>query len=400
MIRPLRLAGRAVLLLLIITSIFPVAACAGEWSGFVALESRFFLSSAAYENQGNNDLSLAFEPEFYHEWNEGRDSFTFTPYLRFDSRDSERTHLDLRELSWQRVRGDWELRIGWSKVFWGVTESQHLVDIVNQTDLVENFDGEDKLGQQMIRVAWFQPWGTLEFFSLPGFRERTFPGRDGRLRPSLAVDTEEAQYESAAEDGHIDLALRWSHVLGPVDVGVSYFKGTGREPLLRVSTTSAGPKLIPFYEQIDQFGLDLQATVGGWLWKLETIQRQGLVDDFTAITGGFEYTFTLHTGYDVGVLVEYLWDERGSDSPTPFEEDVFVGSRWALNDTQSTEILAGAIFDVESDAAFMLVEASRRLGASWKLELEWRGFSGIPPMDPAAAIRSDDHLSVKIARYF
>lgn len=387
---------------LIAAACLALPATAADWSGYVALDQRSFLSSPAFDDQSDTDLSLVFEPELYHEWNEGKDSFTFTPFFRYDSQDSERTHLDIRELYWQRVSGDWELRVGISKVFWGVSESQHLVDIVNQTDLVENPDGEDKLGQPMVRLAWFRNWGTLELYLLPGFRERTFPGRDGRLRPELPVDTDRALYESSAEEGHLDAALRWSHVLGPFDVGLSYFRGTGRDPLLRLDTGSGEPRLLPFYEQIDQFGLDLQATVGGWLWKLETIHRSGFEDDFSAATGGFEYTFgsPFGTGYDVGLLVEYLWDERGDQALTPFEDDVFLGTRWALNDVQSTEILAGGVIDLDSDAASLLVEASRRLKASWKIELEWRGFVGIPPNDPAASLRADDHFALRIARYF
>ena len=39
----------------------------------------------------------------------GRDSFTFVPFFRYDSRDSERSHFDLREVYWQRATRSWEL---------------------------------------------------------------------------------------------------------------------------------------------------------------------------------------------------------------------------------------------------------------------------------------------------
>ena len=402
---------RTIKWLVAISLTIPAIAGAGEWSGYFAFDSRSFLSDPAYDGQGDGDFSLAFEPEYYREWRNGRDSFTFAPFLRYDSRDSERSHLDVRELYWQRVGRSWELRAGISQVFWGVTESQHLVDVVNQTDLVESPDGEDKLGQPMLRLATFRSWGTLELFVLPGFRERTYPGRDGRLRSALPVDTDRARYESAAEDGHIDAAIRWSHVVGPFDLGLSYFRGTGRDPLLLLDDTGSEPTLVPFYEQIGQAGLDVQATTGGWLWKLEAIHRSGLHEDFVAATGGFEYTFGspfarvtpkggIWNNVDVGFLLEYLWDDRGEGAQTPFEDDVFVGTRWALNDTQSTEILAGAIVDTDSQASFLLLEASRRLLDTWKLELELRAFTGVPPDDPTAAIRSDDFLLLRLARHF
>jgi len=39
------------------------------------------------------------------------------------------------------VADDWELTTGVSKVYWGVMEAVHLVDIINQTDfVVKNWD--------------------------------------------------------------------------------------------------------------------------------------------------------------------------------------------------------------------------------------------------------------------
>ena len=61
-------------------------------------------------------------------------------------RTDQRTHGDIRELAYVHARvmiGSFV--VGIRKEFWGVTEFQHLVDVINQTDGVEDFDGEDKL---------------------------------------------------------------------------------------------------------------------------------------------------------------------------------------------------------------------------------------------------------------
>ena len=79
------------------------------------------------------------------------------------------------------------MRVGIRKEFWGVTEFQHLVDVINQTDGVEDFDGEDKLGQQMVNLSLVNDWGIVDLFLLPGFRERTYAGEEGRLRGPLVV---------------------------------------------------------------------------------------------------------------------------------------------------------------------------------------------------------------------
>jgi len=155
---------------------------ANEWSGNIALEyiqySKEALSSSQFKQYG----SVSIQPEWFHEWDGGKQSFIFVPFSRWDQHDEKRTHSDIRELSWLKVFAESELRVGIRKVYWGVTESQHLVDVINQTDLVESLDGEEKLGQPMINYALIQDWGTLDFFILPYFRERTFPGIAGRLR--------------------------------------------------------------------------------------------------------------------------------------------------------------------------------------------------------------------------
>ena len=381
---------------------------AGEWSGYVGTELRVFPEDALFDIQNHTfNGSLVFEPEYFTEWDDGRQSFAFVPFLRIDQQDSERTHFDIRELTWEKVADDWELRAGIRKVFWGVAESNHLVDIINQTDLIENLDTEDKLGQPMINLALIRDWGTLDFFVLPHFRERTFPGIEGRLRTQPRVDTDNPVYESSAEENHVDLAVRWSHFIGDFDIGLSHFYGTSRDPRFVFGLNGSEPVLIPHYDIIHQTGLDLQATKGDWLWKLETIYRNGQPtvsgdDDYIALTGGFEYTFVgvFESSADVGLVTEYLFDDRDEEAATPFENDAIIALRLAMNDEQSTEVLAGVIFDLDSNAKFFNLEASRRLGDTWKLELEARIFTGIPNDDIQFVFRDEDYLQVFLARYF
>jgi hypothetical protein len=271
--------------------------------GYVAAEPRVFPQDARFPDQDWFNASLAAELELRHEWDGRAKSLVVTPFLRLDRNDPERTHADVREAALRLMTDRYELLVGVSKVFWGVTESQHLVDIVNQTDLVENPDGEDKLGQLMVYLTLARSWGTLNLFALPGSRERTFPGRKGRLRTSALVDTDAAVFEAGR--WHTDFAARWSRTIGIVDLGVSHFYGTSREPQLVPENRSADEvRLVPHYDLINQTGLDAQVTIGQWLWKLEAIRRSGQAPQHVAVTGGFEYTLANvgGSGTDVGLL--------------------------------------------------------------------------------------------------
>jgi len=371
-------------------------------SGFVGLETRFFTESAQHAGQDNDiQASVIFNPEFRYRTEDRNHQFSFIPFYREDSKDHERSHFDVREAYWLWVGDEWEVLTGVNKVFWGVAESRHLVNIINQSDGVEDLDGEDYLGQPMVNIATQQDWGRVDLFVLPGFRERTFPGEEGRFRSAVLVDTDNAMYQSGAKEKHIDFAARYSHYFGSWDVGLSYFNGTDREPVLALN--NAGTKLVPTYNLINQGGVDVQYTTDAWLWKFEGIVREGQGDTFVASVGGFEYTFyqIFEKDWDLGVLMEYQYDGRDSDAPaTGADGDVFAGLRLALNDIQDTSLLAGFSVDHDTGEQFYNLEAERRLADDYSLELRARFFAGADAGDFSSAIQQDDYIQLRLARYF
>ncbi len=401
--RRLGKARHARWLVMLLPVLFSAPVVAWELAGNMAVEGRAFFQSPLDSRQYDSDYSISLEPEFSRTWDEDRQSLVFRPFVRLDGQDDERSHWDIRELQWIYAGDGWEARLGVGKVYWGVTEAVHLVDIINQTDLVENIDGEQKLGQPMAKLSLEKDWGTLDFFLLPGFRERTFPGEEGRLRSHPRVEQDLAEYESSTRQRHVDYALRWSHYIGEWDMGLAWFQGTGRDPLFRPGLGRKGELVLaPFYEQIDQASVDLQATLGEWLWKLEAIYRNGLEEDYYAFTGGFEYTRVgiMDTSADLGVIAELVVDERGDRAATAFNHDVFLGLRWTANDAQSLTVLAGAVVDWENGSTLLNVEASRRFGQAYLLSVQLRSWLHIDPEDLQYVFRQDDYLQVELARYF
>ncbi len=373
-------------------------------SGSITLEARGFPREALLPEQPDATLSLSGEPEIYLTWGDGVQSLTFTPFFRLDSSDGERTHLDIRELFWQIYGDSWEVRAGLGKVFWGVTESQHLVDVINQTDLVESPDGEDKLGQPMVNLTLLRSWGTVDLFVLPGFRERTFVGSDGRLALPLPVDDDNEVVER-----DVGYAARWFHTLGDIDLGVSHFWGSSRDPRFLITADDGAPALLPIYETIHQTSLDLQLTTGNWAWKLEALTRSGQGDRFYASVGGFEYTIgnIRRSGADLGLLAELNLDSRDDIqfgdqqvSATPFDQDLFVGSRLALNDVQDTQLLGGAVVDLGMGAVALFLETSRRLGDVWTADFEVRGFVNTDPSGPLYGVRRDSYGQFSLHYHF
>ena len=170
----------------------------------------------------------------------------------------------------------------------------------------------------------------------------------------------------------------------------------------------------PLYEIINQTSIDLQAIYGSWLWKLEAFTRGGQGDRFVSAAGGFEYTFVgiRESAIDIGVIAEYLYDGRDDEigsitlepgkafSTSPFQNDLVLGTRITLNDAQSSELLAVAIFDLAGNGQSFTVEASRRIGSAWILALEGSGFSNVSENTSLVSFKKDSNIRLKLTRYF
>jgi hypothetical protein len=387
--------------LVIALLLWTASAAAADLRGEIGVESRAFADEPNGPEQRERNLSVRFKSEFVHDWEDGKQRLAMTLFARLDAGDDARTHTDIRELFWLRTFGrSFDLYIGVRSVFWGVTETVHLVDIINQTDLVENIDGEDKLGQPMIATVWQTDRGTIEVFIMPFFRERTFPGRRGRLRPPLPVDADNPVYESPDGNRHVDFAMRYSNYIGDIDFGVAYFSGTGRDPrLVPVLLPSGAVVLRPHYDLLDQFSLDVQYTRGDWAWKLEAVYRVMSFENSTAFVAGFEYTLVgiFGSATDLGIITEYQFDDQRA--PTLSDNDVALGGRLSFNDVNNTSVLAYTAVDAKTGSTVTSIEGNRRLGNNWGVKLEARMFTSHDTLDPFHWIQNENYMQLEIVRF-
>lgn len=157
------------------------------------------------------------------------------------------------------------------------------------------------------------------------------------------------------------------------------------------------------YPVINQTGLDFQATHNAFLWKFESIYRNSKAQDYFAFVAGLEYTFSNidGNGLDIGVLGEYLYDDRDELALNSLQNDVFFGSRIAFNDIQDFSILVGGIVDLEYTSKIFSIEASRRFGSSWKAQLEARIFSNIDDQELILGNFKDDSFArFTVSKFF
>ena len=388
-------------------------------SGQVRFESRWFPNRGDWPGQQQRSASgVAFEPKFYFENSKGW-SFNLGPFFRFDNMDDERTHAELREAYFlmfgELENNEWEVRLGIDHVFWGVGEFVNLVDIINQSDALEDPLGKVKLGQAMAHFTLAGNWGIAELFYMPDHRLRLYPGVNGRLRSSLVVDNRLATYEDSAGDNHSDYAFRYSNTIGPADIGISMFDGTSREPCLICKDpvpTGTNPRevvLVPHYEQITQFGLDAGIAAGDAFLKFEAIRRNGgsnvdgIKDDYSAYLIGAEYTFygVFDSNRDVTIFGEWIHDERGEKATHTYQDEFFIAARLAFNDAGGTEFTTAILKDLDYKSNTLSMEFKRRINDDWSLDIEGTKFLSSDQNDTNQyQTRRDGYVNLSLVRGF
>lgn len=319
---------------------------------------------------------------------------------RLDQSDPNRTHADARVFSYVGNRGTLQWTLGMSQVTWGVAESRNIVDIINQKDTVEDFGEKTKLGQSMAHLSWEPGLFRFDSYILPFFRERTFPSRKGRPRTEPYINPDRTTY--AARDD-VDFAGKASVRYKILDLSINAFYGNSRDPTYdTILVTPFRNELAPHYDVITQWGTFGQLTVSSLLLKFEGVHRSGRdrLNNFDATVSGLEYTFggTFGTGADFGVIVEYLYDSRGRNALTIFENDLFVGARIFLNDTGDTNLVIAGIFDANNDNKIGSIDFVTRLGDAWRAKLRGSFFGDISASDKLRPYEYDSFLRMTIER--
>lgn len=442
-------AGANPLLWCVLLCVFAAEASAGSLGGALELQARSFFK----QDRDRNSASVALKPTVFQSWNHRNTRLEGELFYRLDSLDDRRSHGDVRSLYLQHLGRDWEALVGVAQVRWGVTESRTLVDVINQADFVEDIAADAKLGQPMLALTWLQPIGSFDVFVMPYQRARTFPDANGQPRIGFDFAPEEARYASSAGQRHVDVAGRLRMRFGPLDLNLSVFDGTARDPdilpclrrgsgfpgtadgpncdLIKGTTLPEAPLanrlldlfqrlglvdddfalfdrvlanivLVPEYARLRQMGLEAQYIRGALALKLEAVARERGGRSTQAAVGGIEYALAgfFNSGWEVTALAEYLFDERRTLINSRSDNDLFLGTRINLNDIPGTVVEAGFFMDRSGTDQLMQIEASRRFGPHWRGALTARHFERVPTEPFLDFLRDESMVRLSLQRFF
>lgn len=416
--------------LFLAAALFSSSAFALDWRGNVSSELTWFPEYSVGTENWKLDTSFAADVELSQDLADNI-RFTIHPFVRWDQQDDERTRTGIRELKLSTTGDTWEFNAGRSTVFWGVMESHNPVDIINQTDIIEDLTGDEKLGELMLNLNWFTDgYGEFEVYLLPQFRERPSIGENGRPSPGITVDPDLTSFESSDGNDDIGYALRWTNSFDVWDIGLHYFDGTSRDPTFTPVISDTGPVLAPRYSLLRQIGIDTQGLYGDLALKTEAIYRTGdEIESHAEAVTGLEYTLVgflsplqdneklpedwctpdtrnpfkmlaCNDRMDLGLVLEYLWDQRGTDSNQIFQNDLLAGFRFAFNDAATSDALFGILQDLDGGATTLSIEASTRLFESYRLKVFGQQFLNTDDDTILNVFENESFLQVDLSYFF
>lgn len=372
---------------------------AWKMSGYAGVMGRVYADTSGQERESAR-LALRLEPEW--SWSDSQTRWVVSPRLFVDGRDSGRDRSDFVELHGALRWDGNQVKVGISRVFWGVTESRHLVDIINPPDLALHYSGdEQRLPTAMVQFSRTMDFGQLEFFALPWERDPRYPGKLGRPNTELPITSDVLHPDGLppAFAGRVG----WSQ--DKFDAHLYYFRGLDRESVLAPRLQPAAPPttLEASRKLIRQWGFDLQMPLDNWLLKSEVIYRSGYSRGFFAAVLGAEYAMNSFMGSvaDVALMAEYQADPRPGSAPlAPMNHAVFGGIRVALNDPASTEFKLGLLKDAATPAYIWRGDFSRRLQERWTLGGSLNLFRKVAEQPALRAYASDSYLELLLKYHF
>ncbi|MBK1635415.1 hypothetical protein [Rhodovulum adriaticum] len=433
----------------------PLAAQGLSVEGEIGLAARSYTQNGALPGQAGSGTEMIGAMRLAVSGGLGFGDFT----AELKGRTNARTGATSLDLSKAHVSGDLDgvrWLVGRDVVFWGVTESYNPVNVINQRGDFASTGEEDRLGQTMAMLSFETAGlGNFSLYGLFGFRPFDEPRRSDRLRYYVAGDDRRTLYESG--EG-VDFALRNTNTVdlgnGSLDYAVSLFSGRDRQPVylpgcafktatvseatcdavnadIRASYESlsgrgnagllaqifgaASPATrafllggdsvgaVPYYQDMQQVGLELAYATGDWLFKFEGAQRFTARDNYFAGVIGAEYAFgdVFGSGGGLTVTAEYLYDDRSALQPPTFvEDDVFLGVRYDFNNMSGASLSVGALRDLDSRAMVTTVEASWRLAGNTRVSVSSAIIDADDPFDPLSALDRDDFLEIGLDYFF
>lgn len=371
-----------------------------EWKAEASFESlSFLLHRQDYGVNEQETLSASFE--FIYD-NDHNFYTKLKPKIRFDILDHNRNRYIPDELFIKFYNNSLEFSAGLQLMTWGVSNSFNPTDVLNRKDLEDNFYRPEKMGDLIFGFKGVVPSAghfsdlTFELLFLPLLQKTPLPESDNRFTvdgSTNGVSYTLNDYQETLEYPHaLGGAFRFSGTYKAVDFSFHFYHGPEKQPgFYLLLDNNANFRLTPFYYMIDMLGLNVAASVGKFVFHVESafkitrlnepkyhelpliVSSDVIPNDYVQFVPGVDYTINNVFGGDVILTLEYLGENDHSvilEEFRPFKNDLFLGVQYNLNNKLQTEFKVGLMKDLSNKELITMIEMSTLVVGDLKFGLE------------------------------
>lgn len=324
-------------------------------------------------------------------------------------------------------------KIGYQIYNWSKLESFHPANIINSNYIDGDLESFKKKGEMSIVIDNEIVLGNLKLYYFPFFENNFYPSSDTRIVDGFKSSrTIYLQGEKALDDkvvnqfgltlknniGETDfLFFAFKHIdrnntiIGYDEFATYPFYGnvpTGKLSVIHCEVLDVGLSLTSFF---DVHTLKLEAVHSAFNSDKRILTTNGVVSfvDQTKLALGHEYTYSFESGYDLTFFLEYqtIFFEKNKTilsarDLTVFQNDIFIGQRFVLNDIAGSEFKFGLFFDLDNkNELLFFLNYERRLNDFWKFKTSYRHIE-FHENDKSGLylLKDDNEVSLSLTRYF
>ena len=375
--------------------------------GSVTLENRFFDND---NNANTFDQNYALASKVDGEIQHHNVSFQYNLFARADFRDSSRNQYFISEanLSYEPIE-NWQIGIGPQFRNFSNMEAFHPADIFNARNFDSDFENAEKIGQMALSLTRHFTGGKLELFATPRLSGMRYPANTNRLGMGVISQLMEKELwmdgrGESRRNNWSQAGARLEFYFENIDFNLFYARLYDRfAPEFAIMTTGfpnfTPTAVYPVYFLANHTGGAMQANLGqAHLLKLEFLHKSYDISNQSVHEGvvlkngsgadlarpnhlttavGYEYSINHQSGRDSNFFLEWsrIHLEKNKRSGLGFfQNDLFIGHRFSLNDVLARELTSSIIYDLDKSKEYMLQLAySQRLNDQWKLATGLRG---------------------------
>ncbi len=335
-----------------------------------------------------------------------------------ESEHSGRTFARLDELYGTYTTDSSQWFAGRNIRFWGALEARNIVDGFNVQDWRSDLFITDKIGAANGGYSYYMEQGTLSL--IVKFEEADQPMAKSpyvyNFFPAFVTYDETLQTENSRDEPSVyvsfsgstetEIALDYALILEHGYDSQRYFAPDG-------ALDGSAVTMRQHAYRVNKAMTYNTAVIGATLVKVEALYAdvidERLISDYWHAGLGVEHSvaFDSHGG-ELGLIGEYyryetLESGKYSDLDLfeTFQNDLFLGVRYAFNDAQSSSFVGGVVHDMEYDEQMSYLEFETRLGSSMKLNLDYRYIEpSVREATAFALLGRHERIGIKLAAYF